>query len=436
VPDVLIASVPIHGHVSPLLAVAAGLVHRGYRVRFLTGARFEASVRETGAEFVPLPPAADYDDRTLGDRPDDDVKGVAAIRRDVRKTFLAPARSQYDALLEQLRQPTDAVIPDPTFVGALLLAGHTLEQRPPIVAGGVLPLGLRSAFVPPFGLGLPPWRGPLNRVRNALLTLVTEKLIFRSIQRDVNTLFRSVHGHDAGAWALSWLTTVDAVVQFTVPSFEYPRPDATVPLYFAGPVATSSSATTPDWWPDLRSGRPVVHVTQGTIANADFGQLVLPTVTALVDEDVVVVVATGGRPVSDLGPLPPNVRAAEFLPYDELLPLTDVLVTNGGYGGVQFALQHGVPVVVAGDTEDKPEVANRVAFAGAGLNLRTGTPSEENLRRAVRQILAERRFRDRAASIASEMSHHDGPADAARLIEQLVATGAPVLRGRARRDGS
>jgi UDP:flavonoid glycosyltransferase YjiC (YdhE family) len=53
VPEVLIASVPIHGHVTPLLAVARGLVDRGYRVRFLTGSRFAEQVRSAGAEFVP-----------------------------------------------------------------------------------------------------------------------------------------------------------------------------------------------------------------------------------------------------------------------------------------------------------------------------------------------------------------------------------------------
>ena len=88
-----------------------------------------------------------------------------------------------------------------------------------------------------------------------------------------------------------------------------------------------------------------MHVTQGTIANDDLSELILPTVHGLADADVLVVVATGGRPVAELGPLPANARAAEFLPYAELFAQTDVFVTNGGYGGVQFALAHGVPVV-------------------------------------------------------------------------------------------
>ncbi len=32
------------------------------------------------------------------------------------------------------------------------------------------------------------------------------------------------------------------------------------------------------------------------------------------------------------------MRLTEFLPFTELLPLVDVMVTNGGYGGVQLAL--------------------------------------------------------------------------------------------------
>jgi formate dehydrogenase assembly factor FdhD len=40
-----------------------------------------------------------------------------------------------------------------------------------------------------------------------------------------------------------------------------------------------------------------------------------------------------------------------------LLPKVDVMVTNGGYGGVQRAVSTGVPLVVAGSTEDELEVA-------------------------------------------------------------------------------
>ena len=61
--SIIFASVPIHGHVTPLLPLAAELVARGDRVRFLTGSRFAAVVAATGAEHVSLPDEADFDDR-------------------------------------------------------------------------------------------------------------------------------------------------------------------------------------------------------------------------------------------------------------------------------------------------------------------------------------------------------------------------------------
>jgi UDP:flavonoid glycosyltransferase YjiC (YdhE family) len=129
-----------------------------------------------------------------------------------------------------------------------------------------------------------------------------------------------------------------------------------------GPLgAAGSQAALPDWWSDLDGTRPVVHVTQGTIANFDYRQAIAPTLEALVDENVLVVVSTGGRPLNTLPPLPENARAATFLPYDELLPRTAVYVTNGGYGGVQYALRYGVPIVATRGKEDKPEVGARVA---------------------------------------------------------------------------
>jgi UDP:flavonoid glycosyltransferase YjiC (YdhE family) len=60
-------------------------------------------------------------------------------------------------------------------------------------------------------------------------------------------------------------------------------------------------------WPELHGERPVVHVTQGTIDNADLGRPVEPTIAALAEEDVTVVVTTGGRNVSRIRiPFPPT----------------------------------------------------------------------------------------------------------------------------------
>jgi UDP:flavonoid glycosyltransferase YjiC (YdhE family) len=171
-----------------------------------------------------------------------------------------------------------------------------------------------------------------------------------------------------------------------------------------------------------------VVVNQGTIAtNAQ--DLIVPTLQALAGEELLVVAVTGGAPVASLGiTLPANARVAPFIPFGALLPHADLMLTNGGYGGVQFALVHGVPLVVAGVTEEKPEIAARVAWSGAGINLKTGTPSPEQIRSAVRAVLDQPQYREQARRIQTDYQRHDGPNMAAVLLERLAATGRPVLR--------
>jgi UDP:flavonoid glycosyltransferase YjiC (YdhE family) len=106
----------------------------------------------------------------------------------------------------------------------------------------------------------------------------------------------------------------------------------------------------------------------------------------------------------------------------------DVYVTNGGFGGVQYALSNGVPIVVAGKAGSDLEIGNRVAYTGAGVNLRTSTPTPQQVAGAVQTILRDSRYRAAAEAIQAELNRHDAPQEAALLLEQLAETKAPVLR--------
>jgi UDP:flavonoid glycosyltransferase YjiC (YdhE family) len=227
-------------------------------------------------------------------------------------------------------------------------------------------------------------------------------------------------------------------LQPTVTSFEYPRRDLPEQLHFIGPLLprTDVSEPLPEWWPELEDDRRVVLVTQGTVAT-DPRHLLIPTIEALDGEPALVVVTTGG-PVGELldalpGSVPANVRIEQFVPYAQLMPHVDVLVTNGGYGTVQQALAHGVPIVVAGATEDKPENAARIAWSQTGVRIRSQRPAPRRIREAVRAVSEVPRYRERTTAIAAEMAGCDAPRAAADLLEQLARSGEPVTdraRGR------
>lgn len=426
--SILIATVPIHGHVTPMLAVARQFAERGDRVRFITGARFAVAVSRTGAEFIALPPLADFDDRLdLNERfPERTaLKGSASIAFDIEQIFMTPARPQHDAVMAAHRaEHADVLLVDPAFAGAAFVLGYPRAERPAVVMCGVLPLPLASRDTAPFGMGIEPIAGGLGRLRNSALAAVARRT-FAPTERRADEMHRELHGVDLPGSMLDWPRLADGIAQFTVAEFEYPRSDAPDTLHFVGPISASgSSAPRPEWWGDLDGSKPVVHVTQGTIANNDFGQLVGPTLEALADEDVLVVVATGGRPLDTLPQLPANARAAEYLPYDELLPKTDVYVTNAGYGGVQYALRYGVPIVASGGQEDKPEVGARIAWSGVGRRFRAISPKPKAVRAAVRSVLRDDRYRQATRAMADRMAAAGGFTDLAAIVDRLAADSA------------
>ncbi|MGH3525342.1 MAG: glycosyltransferase, partial [Mycobacterium sp.] len=321
---------------------------------------------------------------------------------------------------------------EPVFGGAAFLLEHQRPTRPAVVMCGVVPLCIVSRDTAPFGMGLPPAHF-LNRQRNTVLTALSRRVL-RQANRAVNDLHRQVHGKAMPGGLEGWGRRADALVQFSVSSFEYPMSDAPAALHFCGPLpANGSQAPLPEWWSDLDGTRPIIHVTQGTVANTDYEQVIAPTLRALADDDVLVVVATGGRPLDTLPPLPANTRAATYLPYDELLPRTAVYVTNGGYGGVQYALRYGVPIVATGGKEDKPEVGARVAWSGVGRRIRSERPTPRALRRAVLAVLNQPHYRRASQRVAADMAAAPGFAGLADIVDHLVAKPGGLRAPAARR---
>ena len=320
-------------------------------------------------------------------------RGVRGVKDDLRRIFIGPIPGQcrdLRAILDGFA--ADCIIVDSMFLGALPLALGPRADRPALACVGVMPYASNSRDTAPFGVAFQPGTGPLRRLRNRTMNFATEHVALGDIQRFARRRLAEAGVPGFPGYFIDLQPkVVDAYFQETVAGFEYPRSDLAPTVRFVGPILAppARSFDEPSWWDELGSDRPVVHVTQGTLNNADLGRLLLVTTRALARDDVLVVATTGGPDPEPLRRgLPANVRLERFVPHDLLLPHVDVMVTNGGYGGVQQALANGVPLVVAGDSEDKPEVAARVQWSGAGVNLHTGRPSPAMVARAVRRVLA------------------------------------------------
>jgi UDP:flavonoid glycosyltransferase YjiC (YdhE family) len=426
--DVVLASLPMVGHVNPLRPIARALVERGHDVRWYTGVQFAASVEATGARFLPM--SADVDrgieDRVTREQPAQG--GIAGMRHGIKHGFLDPVPGQVADLSRIMaEEPCDVLVAEFGVLGAD--AVHELTGVP-WASVGVSPLIIASRDTAPFGLAMPPSSTLAGRARNRFLNTFLDRVLMRDVRR-YDRGIRARIGLPPDRRPL-FARTVSPLLhlQNGIADLEYPRSDMPAQLHFVGALTEPAGRSERPVWASEVEGAtvPVVHVTQGTVADADLTALVLPTIRALADENVLVVAGTGRHDPAALGPLPANVRVASYVPHDWLMAHTAVMVTNGGFGGVQVALSHGVPLVVGGATEDKPEVAARVAWSGAGVDLRTGTPTADQIRDAVRLILAEQRFARRAAEMRDAYAKLDAAEESATLIEALADTGLPVNR--------
>lgn len=412
---ILFTTNAMDGHTRPCLPVAQALRNAGHEVHWYTGHAYERLVRNAGASFTPFGAELEFDSPG--------GKGLLKLNKGIIDVFL----SRIPGFMADLARVFDAFDPEVVVADHAFMAGPVLAEQRNIarVCLSTGPLNLSSTDTAPFGTGLAPSATALGRVRNRVLYWVVCGMLLRGAQQMAVRMRADMGLPPLRGFFIDWTALIsDHYLQPTVPEFEYPRRDLPPSVQFTGVTlrADLDDWTPPAWWADLaaahQAGRPVVFVTQGTVAT-DPGNLVLPAIAALAHAETLVVAVCGGRDpeqVISAARRPANLRIASFIPYTKVLPFADVMITNGGYGGVQAALAHGVPLVTAGTSEDKQEVNARVAWSGAGVSLRTDRPSAKRIEAAVRKVLTEPGYLARARELRDANARYFGVQRAADII--------------------
>lgn len=428
---------PIAGHYYPNLAVAGALRARGHEVAFVTGTRAYDAIVQQGFECFTF---TRVDERVL-DRiffqPQLEApwwKPTLMVRRrrsyDWMAGLLDGQLSDVDVAVDRWR--ADVVVCDPTLWGPILVLPE--RRQPRLAVFAYIPFcPVPGPNVPPLGFGLPLPHSGGQRLRMAAARLLYG-LGTRSFRNAANG-FRHRYGlAPIPASVSEYAATIPLYLVAGIPELDFNRRDLPPSVRYVGACLWQRprNGPPPKWLDERRCDQPWVHVSEGTI-HTKAPLLSRAAAQGLAGLPMQVILSTSA-PVGETnlgtGPIAPNIQLEHWLNlhYADLLPRTDLVVTTGGAGTVVAALGAGVPVIIAPTEWDKPDIAARVVETGAGLRLPRSRCTARTLRDSVERVLGEPSYRTSARRLSASLARHDGPNEAARLLEALSAG------GKARRD--
>jgi UDP:flavonoid glycosyltransferase YjiC (YdhE family) len=303
----------------------------------------------------------------------------------------------------------DVVVSDVLTVAPALAAEKAGRRRATLIPH-VYPV--HEPGIPFFAFGAQPPRTPFGKAAwRAGLPLLTAGL--RQGRREMNEM-RAAVGL-APVDRLHGGISAELALVATFPQLEYPRRWPSE-VHVTGPMEFEIP------YPDIElpeGDEPLVLVAPSTAQDPEL-RLLRVSLEALAAEPVRVVGTANRRPPGPLPDAPANAVVVNWLSYSQVMREAALVVCHGGHGTVARALGAGAPVLCCPAAGDMAENSARVAWAGAGLMLPWRLTAAGPLRWAVRRILGERRFGERAGEIATWARENDGAERGAALVERLA----------------
>ena len=384
------------GHFGPLVPVAQACRAAGWDVAVAAPNTFDDTVRGAGLDHLPFPEA-----------PPDQMRATFG-----RLTELPPEQGDRVVMVDVFGR-LDAQAALPALITIMADWRPDLVVREPCEFGSLV--AAEQAGIPQAQVAI-----GMARLSSAFTDLLQDPLAELS----------EAAGLPAGRAAerfgeLNTLSSVPASldasdVGMIVREFGHPVAEDAGPMWRYR-TNTSTAAVLPAAWgdPDL----PLVYASYGSVlARSGFlTNVYADTLAALADQPIRLLMTTGtGFDLDSLGPIPTNARVERWWPQADVMPAASAMIGHGGFGTTMTALAAGVPqVVLPLFAADQHVHAAQVASVGAGLRLSTPDLAAE-LPAALRTILTDHAFGDRARAVAAEIAALPDLNRSVSLLESLT----------------
>jgi UDP:flavonoid glycosyltransferase YjiC (YdhE family) len=401
------------GDVQPYVALGAGLLARGFRVRVACPQPYRGLVEAVGLEYAALP----GDPRAALATQQGQAWLAANNPIAFTRRLVQLGRPDMERVLEALTAACDDA--DAIVYGPLGFVGFHVGQARgvPTALAQLQPTEPTRAF-PSFTV---PVRslGPLgNKLSHRLLEQVGWQLLRTPVNRWRHERLGLAALPLAGPWPV--LRRGANPVLYAYSPTVLPRPTDWPPhvhvtgYWFLDPE--------PGWTPPndlasfLAAGPPPVYVGLGSMVWRDEARA-WQAIRAALRQAGVRAVITGAPP----GLEDDAVHVAGEAPHGWLFPQMAAVVHHGGAGTTAAGLRAGLPTVVCPFFADQPLWGRRVHALGAGPPpVPARRLSTARLAQALTQAVRDPAMRQRAAALGARLRAEDGVGQAAEIIERWL----------------
>src|SRR5262245_2367618 len=419
------------GHYYPLTALGRRLQSRGHEVVYFQVADLERPIRAAGLQFRQIG-REDFPPGSLRARDEEvcKLKGVAALRCGLRGIERKAMMLFRDAPAAIRDEGIDSLLIDQIEMGGGTVAEHL--GLPFVSVAAALPVN-RDISVPPCTI---PWChrvGVMARLRNWVGNAIFEWTgsgVLRTINRQ-----RRVWGLPKVQGMNGLFSGLAQVAQLPA-SLELPGRRLPPGFHHTGPWTDAAGREPVDFpWERLDRSRRLVYASMGTLQNG-----VLQTYRVIAEAcaglDLQLVISLGGgQDPALLRDLPGEPVVVGYAPQLDLIRRSVLTISHGGLNTALESLEQGVPMVVLPVAYDQPGVGARVEWSGVGRSIPVGRLTVDRLRDAVRIVLGDPAYRERAGRLQSSIEAADGLDRAADLIEGAFGHGWRAVPSEVGRHG-
>jgi UDP:flavonoid glycosyltransferase YjiC (YdhE family) len=407
---ILIATIGSLGDLHPCLALAIELKRRGHSVTIATTEYYRAKVTALGIPFRPLRPNWDPTDSEMIRQCEDLKRGVEVLYRQwvlphLSGTYddLLAAATQADLMITgemNLAAPLAAEKLHLPWVSAILSPASFLSARDPSVTVNVPWLiHVRKA-------GWPVYRAVLNFGR---LTIRHWWAPVRQLRRQqgLRPQCDPVFGDKFSPYLVLALFSS----QLAQPQADWPAQTVQSGFLWLENDTAGMDARLANF---LASGDPPIVFTQGSTAvhyPGNFYEVSAEAARTLGRRALLIGASQSCEQESN------QILAIPYAPYSQVFSRAAINVHQGGSGTTGEALRAGRPQLIVPFGWDQPDNAARIERLGVGLHVPRALWSPATAAAALKQLLSNPQFSERAARAGAQVRAENGLVSACDVIE-------------------